>query len=90
MVAEHQTAGWRPIETAPKRQLILLAGGDLRTVFGFDVGIGLVWPEGISVLGTRARVSVTYWMPLPAPPPPDFQQYTPDTTLEGPIIRNTK
>lgn len=55
---------WRPIETAPKGDRVLLKSGlNDRILIGFNVGDG--WIES----GSRhMSYPPTHWMPLPTPP----------------------
>ena len=63
-------SGWKPIETAPKEGLVLLAAefdgpGNWRIKVGYrDDGPYSFW--GWRIFG--ASWKPTHWMPLPAPP----------------------
>lgn len=66
-VANERGEGWRPIETAPTEEIVLLAGefdfpGDWRIKCGYFS----LDRDGWHVFG--ASWTPTHWMPLPPPP----------------------
>jgi hypothetical protein len=78
-----QSAGWQPIETAPKDEIVLLShemdGKQLVTQAAYSHEKLIWWPvsefsvmcENIIPSGasiTFQIVDLTHWMPLPAPP----------------------
>lgn len=64
---------WKPIETAPIAEWVLVWGPTAVVHVAGLCRVGDItwWSEGIS---GPLRFSPTHWMPLPAPPAPDQEQ----------------
>ena len=66
-LASHETSGeegWRPIETAPKKTMVLLAFPHHPTTVGrYEYGR---WVYAFAI--TEGGDTPTHWRPLPAPP----------------------
>ena len=69
---------WRPIETAPKGELILVADGSTLAPATFCFDLWYFWEGGLQLDDNLEQSGImnnwikgfgpTHWMPLPAPP----------------------
>lgn len=70
-LAASSSAGWQPIDTAPKDTAILLYGfgfsvAHFNTAYGKWIAYGYETPDTIML--NTASSAPTHWMPLPAAP----------------------
>lgn len=69
-VLREAAEGWRPIETAPHGEIVLMAWKDsFLPQWSFEVGFashGTRYPTGYSSVSQHGQA--THWRPLPSPP----------------------
>lgn len=67
--------GWRPIETAPRDEYVLVFRAGVSEGAASRICIGLMRPRGRWVAASNAilagRGAPTHWQPLPEPPAGD-------------------